>query len=102
MSIQKQYLKSRPVCKVTFRLPKEEARHANQVYLVGEFDHWEHNANQMKQLKDGTFKAVVEVNPGNEYQFRYLIDNDHWENDAEADNYVQSPFPDAENSVIVV
>jgi len=102
MSIQKQYLKSRPACKLTFRLPKKEVPDAEEVNIVGEFNNWEQDANQMKQLKDGTFKAVLEVEPGNEYQFRYLIDGENWKNDADADKYSQTPFPDAENSVVVV
>ncbi len=102
MSIHKQYLKSRPVCKVTFRLPKEEVPNAGHVNLVGEFNGWRENATPMKQLKDGTFKALVEIEPGSEYEFRYLVDDNNWKNDAEADKYVPAPFPDAENSVVIV
>ena len=38
MSVQKQYLKTKSVCKVTFNLPKDVARSAGSVYLVGDFN----------------------------------------------------------------
>ena len=35
-------------------------------------------------------------------QFRYLLDNNRWENDPEADKSAATPFGDARNSVIVI
>ena len=46
--------------------------------------------------------TTLELKPGREYQFRYLIDGRQWENDWHADKYVQSPIGDSENSVVVV
>ena len=37
---KKQYLKTRPVCKVTFSLAKEAALQAERVCVVGEFNDW--------------------------------------------------------------
>ena len=37
MSLTKRYLKSKPVCKVTFRLPKEAGEWAQSAAVVGEF-----------------------------------------------------------------
>ncbi len=54
MSIKKQYLKKQAVCKVTFCLPREAARSANQVYIVGEFNDWNVHATPMKKLKTAT------------------------------------------------
>ena len=102
MSIKKQYLKSRPVCKVTFRLPKENTTDADRVHIVGDFNDWQRDATPMKELKDGTYKATIEVEPDSEYQFRYLIDGAKWENDSEADRYVPTPYGDADNSVLSV
>ena len=36
MSIKKRYLKTKPICKVTFRLSKKAAKGAEKVYLVGD------------------------------------------------------------------
>jgi len=98
--IKKQFLKSKPVCKTTFTVDKAVADGAETVALVGEFNDWDVNAPiEMKKLKNGTFKATVELETGKEYQFRYLIDGENWANDEEADKYVTSPFG-SENSVV--
>lgn len=95
--IKKQYLKSRPACKVTFQLPAGVA--ADSAKLVGDFTNW--SAVPMEQLKDGRFKAVVELEQGREYQFRYLLDEQEWLNEEEADDFVATPF-NSENSVVSV
>lgn len=101
MSLKKQFLKSKPVCKVTFRLPKEAVETAETVKLLGDFNEWEkENAISMVQLKNGSFKTTVNLETGKEYQFRYLIDNNLWENDWEADKYIANPYG-KENSVVV-
>jgi 1,4-alpha-glucan branching enzyme len=102
MSIKKQYLKTRPVCKVTFRLPKEAVDEAEKVTVVGDFNNWEKNATPMDKLKSGEFKTIIELEPGNEYEFRYLIDDREWENDWDADKYVPTPYGEGDNSVVVV
>lgn len=102
MSLKKQYLKSRPSCKVTFRLPGDAAQGAKTVHLAGEFNDWSTTATPMKKTKGGDFSVTVELAVGREYQFRYLLDQRHWENDWAADRYVPTPFGGAENSVVVV
>lgn len=102
MGIQKKFLKTKPVCKVTFIMPKEAAPSANDVYLVGDFNDWGKKPLPLKKLKNGTFKITVDLQKGREYQYRYLVDNTTWENDWEADKYVQSPYNGTENSVVIV
>ena len=100
MSIKKQYLKSRPACKVTFRVNKDAANSANKIFLVGEFNQWDDKATPMKKLKSGDFTKTVELNTEiPEYQFRYLNDKGNWENDWEADKYIPNGI-DGENSVV--
>jgi 1,4-alpha-glucan branching enzyme len=101
MSLQKRFLKSRPVCKVTFKLPKQVAGEAGAVALAGEFNGWDTAATPMKKLKSGDFTVTLDLETGREYQFRYLIDGDRWENDEAADGYVTSPYPGVDNSVVV-
>jgi hypothetical protein len=55
----------------------------------------------MKASKTGSFSASVDLESGQEYQFRYLLDGTRWENDSEADKYVPSEFG-SENSVIIL
>jgi 1,4-alpha-glucan branching enzyme len=102
MSLTKQYLKSKPVCKVTFRVPAEAAKEANSVHIVGDFNSWDIYAIPLQKLRDGTFKITLELEPNHEYQFRYLIDENTWENDWDADKYVPTPYGNSENSVVVV
>lgn len=97
--LTKKYLKSRPVCKVTFTLP--EAIAARTVYLVGDFNDWDRQAMPMQQDANGTFKLTIELIPGREYQFRYLANDNEWYNDWNADRYAPNPFG-GDNSVVVV
>lgn len=99
MSLKKQYLKSRPVCKVTFRLPKELAKGAETACLVGDFNDWDQTAEPMKRLKDGSFKVTINLPRHKEYQFRYLLDDKVWQNDNAADHYIPSGVGDGENAV---
>jgi 1,4-alpha-glucan branching enzyme len=101
MSLQKRFLKSKPVCKVTFKLPKQVAGEAGAVCLVGEFNGWDTAATPMKKLKSGDFTVTLDLETGREYQFRYLIDGDRWQNDEAADRYVPSAYPGVDNSVVV-
>ncbi len=100
--LKKQYLKTKPVCKVTFSLPAFAARGAKEVKLLGDFNNWSPEAAvAMKPSKD-EYKAVLELETGRQYQFRYLIDAAYWENDHKADRYVPSPYTGIDNSVVVL
>ena len=105
MGLQKRFLKSKPIGKVTFRLPKEAASEATNVNLVGEFNNWDKSALPMTRLKNGEFKVTLDLPVGREYHFRYLISNPEgtcWENDWSADKYAPSGFNGDENSVLVL
>ena len=99
--IKKQYLKSKPVCKVTFKIGENVAPNAGQIYLVGEFNNWDRQNSLLKKTKDGDFSTTIDLEPGKEYQFKYLIDGQNWLNDPEADKFVPNTFQ-GENSVVVV
>ena len=62
MSLKKQYLKSKPVCKVTFSMNKEAVSGAGKVDLLGEFNNWNTaEPVKMKMLKNGSlwfFKSL--------------------------------------------
>jgi 1,4-alpha-glucan branching enzyme len=102
MTIKKKYLKTKPMCKVTFKIPAEAGNLAKTAKLVGEFNNWSFTANPMKRLKNGAFSTAIYLEKGKGYQFRYLLDNDKWENEVEADKFVLSPYGDSENSVIIL
>ncbi len=102
MSIKKQYPKRTHVCKVTFDIPEAVGGSLQKAYVVGEFNNWSKSATPMKRKKNGAFSATVDLHRGREYQFRYLFDEDRWENDAEADKLAETPFGNTFNSVIVL
>jgi 1,4-alpha-glucan branching enzyme len=100
MSLKKQYLKSKPLCKVTFTLPQELTNGAESACLLGDFNNWDPTtAEPMKRLKSGTFTVTINLPRNREYQFRYLLDQKIWQNDSDADRYVPNGFGDSENSV---
>lgn len=98
---KKEYLKSRPVCKVTFSLPKEAAPEADKVTLVGDFSNWNKGSNLMKLNKSGKFTTTVELEKGKDYRFRYLVDENYWVNHWCADKYVPNPYG-GDDSVVTV
>jgi len=69
MSLKKQYLKTRPVCKVTFSFPKEGVGSTSTVHLVGDFNNWSETSTPMKRLKNGAFTATLTLERNREYQF---------------------------------
>jgi 1,4-alpha-glucan branching enzyme len=99
--IKKQYLKSKPLCKVTFRLPKEAAPGAKTVSVVGDFNNWNVKQSRMKKLRNGDFTLTLPLPCSGEYHFRYLVDADQWENDWFADKYIPNEYGE-DNSVVVV
>ncbi|WP_372752375.1 isoamylase early set domain-containing protein [Mariniflexile sp.] len=98
MAITKQYLKSKPVCKVTFSI---EAEAAKKVSVVGNFNDWDAKATPLKKLKSGIFKGTVDLDQDNSYEYKYLVDGE-FVNDSAADSYVWNDFAAAENSVVTV
>jgi len=101
MSIRKRYLKNKPFCTVTFSLCKAAAAFASDVHLVGDFNGWDKTANPMSRQKNGSFAASLSLERGKDYQFRYLLDQERWENDWQADKYLRNEFG-GDNSVVVV
>lgn len=102
MAIKKKFLKSKPVCKCTFSLPKEAAPEASKVALVGDFNDWTPEEHLLKKLKSGEFKIEIDLEVGQKYQYRYLIDDEKWENDWQADEYIPVEGLATENSVVAL
>ena len=80
--------------KATFEL--SHLSDADKVDVVGEWNGWQ--PQEMQQFKNGKCKLTVDLEPGNSYQFRYLVDGSRWENDPEAEQ-VPNEFGEG-NSVI--
>jgi len=102
MSIKKQFLKTKPVCKVSFKVAKELANGASKVNIAGDFNNWNKTSDELNMLKDGSFSITLDLETGREYQFRYILDGSYWINDEAADKYCSSGFGDSQNSVVVL
>lgn len=96
--LKKRYDSNGAICKVIFTLPSQ--LDARTVALIGDFNGWDKDVLPMKQAKDGTWKAEVELEAGREYQYRYCVDGSKWINDQNADKYAVHPYG-GENSVVV-
>lgn len=103
MAITKKFLKSNPVCKVTFKIEADQAPKAKKVELLGNFNEWKPSKDAaMRKLKDGSFTITLDLPVSNEYQFRYIIDGKTWKNEQNADKTVFNGYGSEQNSVIVL
>ncbi|HBY94027.1 MAG: isoamylase early set domain-containing protein [Ardenticatenaceae bacterium] len=82
---------------VTFELPP--TFWADEIYVVGEFNDWNRQANPMDHLRDGSWSLTLVLNADCEYEFRYLIDGRDWMGDPEADTHRPNEHG-ADNSVV--
>jgi len=73
--------------KIAFAFPSTEAK---QVSLVGEFNHWDRDANPMKRDRRGVWKTILSLTPG-KYEYRFLADG-AWENDPSCPGCVVNEF----------
>lgn len=97
MAIRKQFLKTKPICKVTFAV---EAEDADKVFVCGDFNEWSQTKHELKKLKNGNFKGTIDLDKDNTYEFKYLIDG-VWANEKQADSYKWNDLG-SENSVLEV
>jgi len=99
MSVKKQFIKTKPVCKVTFSIDSKES---NSVAVVGDFNNWNPSEGELSKLKNGSFKGVFELPTANSFEFKYLIDGGTYANEPQADSFRYNEFAGAENSVLEV
>ena len=98
MSLKKQFVKTKPVVKVTFSI---DAKDAGSAAVVGDFNNWNAEEGALSKLKNGTFKATYDLVKDAIYEFKYVIDGTYV-NDPEADFYKWNDFAGSENGVVVV
>jgi 1,4-alpha-glucan branching enzyme len=101
MALKKTFSKDNKTCKVTFTVEKEAAHGAKKITIAGDFNSWSSTEDVLKEHKDGSFSITKNLETGKEYQFRYLFDDKHWENDWKADKYIPAPFSHTDNSVVI-
>lgn len=96
MAIKKQFIKTKPVCKVTFSI---EAKEASTASVVGDFNDWNPEVGNLKKQKNGIFKNTIELPTSQSFEFRYVVDGT-FVNDKEADDFIWNDFAAAENGIL--
>jgi len=97
MSIEKQFLKSKPECKVTFIVPAKEAK---SVGVAGVFNNWTPSELPLKKRKDGVFKGTINLPINSSFEFKYVVNGNTWINDEQADKLIWNDFAGSENGLL--
>ena len=88
---------------ITFSLPAEAMQGAGEAIILGDFNSWNpENAPKLVRQEDGSFNAVVPLEAGKTYHYRFLLDNTRWVNDYHAQKYEAVPGLYIDNCVITV
>ena len=95
--LKKKFLKTK--CKVTFEVPPSIAENATDIYLVGDFNEWDERSTLLEKKKGNKFTITLDLDLNRDYQYRFLVNGERWENDWDDDKYLPNPFS-CDNSVV--
>lgn len=95
--VQKTYYKTKDYCKVKFSFKVENAE---TIEILGLNSDWQ-KAVIMSRKKDGSFSADVNLPKDSTHEFKYLVNEQEWINDPEADSEVPNMYGGS-NSVITL
>ncbi|MDN3612345.1 isoamylase early set domain-containing protein [Vibrio ostreicida] len=82
--INKRFFKTKNEVEVTFELPQDQVGHC--VAIVADFLNWQ-PIQMEKVTKTKSFKFKTRLPKDGQFEFRYLVDNEKWVNDPNADRY---------------
>lgn len=83
--------------RVTFAMPATVW--ADSIHVVGDFNNWDQRATPLRQSETG-WMTTLELDAGQSYQYRYLMNGDDWYNDWQADAYATNEYG-GDNSVVI-
>jgi len=75
---------------VTFTLDPRVG--AQTAAVCGEWNDWSAGADVMHRDDEGGFSLTLDLEAGRTYRFRYLLDEERWENDWAADAYLPNSY----------
>ncbi|GAB3517521.1 isoamylase early set domain-containing protein [Photobacterium alginatilyticum] len=87
--IKKRVFKTKDEVEVTFEWPVDDD--IDVISLVADFNQWEVKPMSLNK-RTKTFKYKVRLGKNQSYQFRYLLNDNVWENDPDADSLVENDF----------
>lgn len=93
--LTKKFFKTKDEAEVTFEFFKDGS---DSVSLVGEFNGWKPLTMRYVK-KDKVFRTRVRLPKNAEFHFRYLINQQEWDNDFAADAYYPNQFG-SDNSIV--
>ena len=93
--LTKKFFKTIDEAEVTFEFAQENVE---SVSVVGEFNNWTPSPMNFNKKADA-FRAKIRLPKGGDFQFRYLLNEEDWQNDSSADAYVGNEFG-GNNSVV--
>lgn len=93
--VQKTYYKTKDYCKVKFSVNFENAE---TIEISGLNSDWQ-NTIIMSKKKDGSFTCDINLPKDSRHEFKYLVNNNIWINEPEADGENYNVFGGS-NSVI--
>jgi 1,4-alpha-glucan branching enzyme len=96
---KKEYTKTGRSCRVTFDLPVEVKAH--KACLCGDFNDWDRSSHPMKRRKDGSFHLTISLKPGQQYRYRFFLDDERWENDWTAEAYLLNDYGEEDSLVTI-
>jgi len=101
MSLKKQYLKTKPECKVTFKAEKQLVQNARKACISGDFNDWKVDGLEMKKMKNGDCSVSLSLPVGQDYRYKFVFDGCRWEADQLSDRHESDGFSGS-NSVVSV
>ena len=92
--LRKRNVKDSDQIKISFALP-EEHPHAADAYVAGTFNDWDPKADRLIRRSNQTYSAVVTLEKGQRYAYRYVSGDGTWFDAGDADEY------DGENGILL-
>ena len=83
--LKRQKIAGTKIVKLSFVLAGDDPRLPAAV--VGDFNDWDETADPLRRRSNGTASAVVSLEAGRAYRFRYRSADGTWFNDDAADGY---------------
>jgi len=84
--LRRRTVKESDQVKISFALP-EDHPHAEDAYVAGSFNDWDPQADRLVRRNNQTYSAVVTLDRGERYAYRYVSGEGDWFNAGDADAY---------------
>lgn len=96
--MKKTFPKTSVDCKVTFTISADLLAGSKKATVAGEFNNWDTEALPFKITK-GVGSASISLPVGKEFQYKFVIDGNRWENDPETEGFASNGMGEY-NSVV--